>query len=92
MNKVLDQIAADGAGVVVFLREHAVGVTPTLDAWAGETESEHQRQTNWREVGLGAQILRDLGIRSIRLLSSRERQYVGLSGFGIEIAETVLLP
>jgi 3,4-dihydroxy 2-butanone 4-phosphate synthase/GTP cyclohydrolase II len=42
-------------------------------------------------VGLGAQILRDLGVRSIALISNAERQYVGLGGFGIEIAETILL-
>ncbi|OYW33041.1 MAG: hypothetical protein B7Z45_08780, partial [Azorhizobium sp. 12-66-6] len=43
---------------------------------------------HWREVGLGAQILRDLGIVSIRLLASKARTYVGLAGFGIEIVET----
>ena len=43
----------------------------------------------WREVGLGAQILKDLGVTSIRLLSfSRRMTYVGLSGFGIEIVGT----
>ncbi|MGI9415058.1 MAG: 3,4-dihydroxy-2-butanone-4-phosphate synthase, partial [Hyphomicrobiales bacterium] len=42
-------------------------------------------------VGLGAQILRDLGVKSIRLLSTRDRHYVGLSGFGIEINSTELL-
>ena len=42
--------------------------------------------TQWREVGLGAQILRDLGVTSIRLRTGNPRKYVGLSGFGIEIA------
>ena len=45
----------------------------------------------WREVGLGAQILRDLGVKSIRLLASRERHYVGLDGFGIEIETTEII-
>ena len=45
----------------------------------------------WREVGLGAQILRDLGMRSIAVIATSERHYVGLAGFGIEIAETILL-
>ena len=40
----------------------------------------------WREIGLGAQILRDLGVTSIRLRTDNPRTYVGLSGFGIEIA------
>ena len=45
----------------------------------------------WREIGLGAQILKDLGVQSIRLLASRERHYVGLEGFGIEITATELI-
>ena len=44
------------------------------------------RATQWREIGLGAQILRDLGVSSIRLRTDNPRKYVGLSGFGIEIA------
>ncbi|MBV9702251.1 MAG: 3,4-dihydroxy-2-butanone-4-phosphate synthase, partial [Methylobacteriaceae bacterium] len=52
------------------------------------TTSEAARTTSWREIGLGAQILRDLGLTSIILLSSTPRKYVGLEGFGIEIAAT----
>ena len=40
-------------------------------------------------MGLGAQILRDLGVKSIRLITSSSRHFVGLSGFDIEIAETI---
>jgi 3,4-dihydroxy 2-butanone 4-phosphate synthase/GTP cyclohydrolase II len=39
----------------------------------------------WREIGVGAQILRDLGVRSIRLLTRSSHRYVALGGFGIEI-------
>ena len=46
------------------------------------------RSRQWREIGLGAQILKDLGISSIRLLTSRKLTYVGLAGFGIEIVST----
>ncbi len=53
-----------------------------------ETASGEARTRQWREVGLGAQILKDLGVSSIRLLSSRHMTYVGLSGFGIEIVGT----
>ncbi len=49
------------------------------------------RENEWREIGLGAQILKDLGVSSIRLLASRERHYVGLEGFGIEISVTEIL-
>ena len=46
------------------------------------------RKAQWLKIGVGAQILRDLGISSIRLLASRTRTYVGLAGFGIEIVST----
>ena len=54
-----------------------------------DQSSEAARTRQWREVGLGAQILKDLGVSSIRLLTSARLTYVGLAGFGIEIAETI---
>ena len=52
----------------------------------GEQKSaEADRNRQWREVGVGAQILRDLGVTSIRHLTSSVHDYKGLSGFGIEI-------
>ncbi len=54
-----------------------------------EAHAEAQtRDSEWLEIGLGAQILRDLGVSSIKLLTSRERHYVGLEGFGIKISTT----
>ena len=55
---------------------------------SGDQNSEAARTRQWREVGLGAQILKDLGISSIRLLTSAKLTYVGLAGFGIEITDT----
>jgi 3,4-dihydroxy 2-butanone 4-phosphate synthase/GTP cyclohydrolase II len=49
------------------------------------------RRERWREIGLGAQILRDLKASSITLLATQHRQYVGLAGFGIEIAGTEIV-
>jgi 3,4-dihydroxy 2-butanone 4-phosphate synthase/GTP cyclohydrolase II len=57
----------------------------------GASGTEAARSKQWREIGLGAQILKDIGISSIRLLSSSKRTYVGLSGFGIEIVGTETL-
>jgi 3,4-dihydroxy 2-butanone 4-phosphate synthase/GTP cyclohydrolase II len=56
-----------------------------------EHKSAKGRENSWRDIGLGAQILKDLGISSIRLLSSRERTYVGLDGFGLEISGTDII-
>lgn len=90
LNKVLGQFAKEGRGVIVYLRDGTAGVPLTVVS-EDATGSEFARTQQWREVGLGAQILRDLGVTSIRNLASSSRAYVGLSGFGIEIADTVIL-
>jgi 3,4-dihydroxy 2-butanone 4-phosphate synthase/GTP cyclohydrolase II len=97
MSKALARIDQARIGVVVYLREGAAGVqSPTLKEQAGAqisgtTDSEKRRDQNWREVGIGAQILRDLGLSSITLLTTQQCDYVGLSGFGIRIADTEIL-
>ncbi len=94
LDRVVERFAKGGRGVIVYLREGSVGVAGgggrTRDA-ARPTDTASVREEEWREVGLGAQILRDLGVKSIRLLSSRERHYVGLEGFGIAIDGTEIL-
>jgi 3,4-dihydroxy 2-butanone 4-phosphate synthase / GTP cyclohydrolase II len=87
VHAALQRIKQDGRGVIVFLRDGAAGV-PTQAIPSDEQGSEALRTRQWREVGLGAQILKDLGISSIRLLTSKRLTYVGLAGFGIEITET----
>ena len=88
---VLRRFKAEGRGVLVFLRDGAAGVPTHEIPQAGSTNSEAARSRQWREIGLGAQILKDLGISSIRLITSRKLRYVGLAGFGIEIKDTVPL-
>lgn len=80
----LRRFQQDGRGVLIYLRDGSAGV-PIKSVEEG---SDAQRSQQWREVGLGAQILRDLGVASIVNLASSPRSFVGLSGFGIEIAET----
>ncbi|HYM72803.1 MAG TPA: 3,4-dihydroxy-2-butanone-4-phosphate synthase [Stellaceae bacterium] len=90
IHAALARFKQEGRGVLVYLREGASGV-PTQAISEEVTASEQQRSEQWREVGLGAQILRDLRISSIRLYATRARTYVGLAGFGIEIAGTEVL-
>jgi len=91
LDQVVNRIGTVGRGVIVYLREGSVGVAAssrrTRDT-ARPQDSASQREEEWREVGLGAQILRDLGVKSIRLIASRERRYVGIDGFGIAIETT----
>ncbi|MCB1494577.1 MAG: 3,4-dihydroxy-2-butanone-4-phosphate synthase [Bauldia sp.] len=98
IDRIMEQLGEAGRGVIVYLREGAVGVAtsderPRDRTAAGEEHhgTADQRRRDWREIGLGAQILRDLGVTSIRLIASRELHYVGLDGFGIEIEATDLL-
>jgi 3,4-dihydroxy 2-butanone 4-phosphate synthase / GTP cyclohydrolase II len=68
------------------LRDGTAGVPVISIPKSTDTASGEARTRQWREVGLGAQILKDLGVNSIRLITaSRLTTYVGLSGFGIEI-------
>ncbi|TCT07576.1 3,4-dihydroxy-2-butanone-4-phosphate synthase [Aquabacter spiritensis] len=91
VQKALERIKAEGRGVLVYLRDGTSGVPPTAMGHNDKSASEAERDQHWREVGLGAQILRDLGVVSIRILASKTRTYVGLAGFGIEIVETETL-
>ena len=74
-------------GIGGFLRrDGTAGVPMTNFSDHDATASEKHRVLEWREIGLGAQILRDLGVASIRNLATSPRSYVGLSGFGIDLA------
>ena len=81
----MDAIAQEGRGVLVYLRRHG----PTegiLDEGAPAPKAMGDR-----EFGVGAQILRELGIGEMRLLSRHETRYVGLRGFGLDIRAHVPL-
>jgi 3,4-dihydroxy 2-butanone 4-phosphate synthase/GTP cyclohydrolase II len=88
IHRALEKFKAEGRGIMVLLRDGTAGV-PVVSIPKADTASDEARSRQWREIGLGAQILRDLGVKSIRLLtSSRHTTYIGVSGFGIEIVGT----
>ena len=101
LSQSLTHIKKVGRGVLLYLREGSAAVPAEAldeaadDIWVvreGEPPlSARAREQQWRDVGVGAQIIRELGIGSIRLLAKHERSYVGISGFGIEILGTELL-
>lgn len=89
----MQKIAEEGRGVIVYLREGSVGVGQVDGRRKARDPDEahaqaRSRENEWLEIGLGAQILKDLGISSIKLMTTRERHYVGLEGFGIKISAT----
>ncbi|RWF79301.1 MAG: 3,4-dihydroxy-2-butanone-4-phosphate synthase [Mesorhizobium sp.] len=91
LHEITREMGKRERGVIVYLREGSVGVgnteRPALRPGEAHDQAQ-QRESEWREIGLGAQILKDLGISSINLITSRERHYVGLEGFGIAIVST----
>jgi 3,4-dihydroxy 2-butanone 4-phosphate synthase/GTP cyclohydrolase II len=102
-NAILDRsmkmIAESGRGAIIYLhqtakgfnvRELAAGTSALTFAHESRDAQnpEHQRRTQ-RQIGLGAQILSDLNLRRIRLLTNRPRRVPALEGFGIEIVEQV---
>ncbi len=80
----LKRIAEEGAGVLVYLHQSGSGVRSHVP-FEGQTPPQH-------ESGIGAQILADLGLTTIRLLTNHPRKVYGLDAFGIEIVDQVPLP
>lgn len=92
ISNCLRMIEKEGRGILLYLQGddgRGLGLFP------GEEESvldsHHTQDTNkdWRTLGVGSQILVDLGIRKIRLLTNNAKKYIGLDGYGLEIVETV---
>ena len=87
----LERIGELGGGILIYLRSGFAGV-PLDNLQDGTAPSRAgRRERDWLEVGVGAQILRDLGISKLRILSGREVDFVGLEGFDLEVTATELL-
>jgi 3,4-dihydroxy 2-butanone 4-phosphate synthase/GTP cyclohydrolase II len=102
LQAALATIAQAGAGVVVYLRGHegrGIGLGHKIRAYALQEAGSDTVDANTelglpvdsREYGIGAQILVDLGITTMRLLTNNPAKYGGLEGFGLNIVERVAL-
>jgi 3,4-dihydroxy 2-butanone 4-phosphate synthase/GTP cyclohydrolase II len=100
--RAMDLIAAEGEGVVLYLRQEGRGIGLVNKLKAYELQDTEHRDTveanlalgfaaDVRDYGVGAQILYDLGIRRLRLMTNNMGKYVALQGYGLEIVERVPL-
>ena len=102
LDAAVQRVALEGLGVVVYLRGHegrGIGIAHKLRAYTLQDEGRDTVDANTdlglpvdnREYGIGAQILVDLGITTMRLMTNNPAKYGGLAGYGLEIVERVPL-
>jgi 3,4-dihydroxy 2-butanone 4-phosphate synthase/GTP cyclohydrolase II len=99
IQRSMEIIAKEGKGVILYLQPKQKAHHPTMMAYPkveGKQQKEMNRsfvyQADFKEYGIGAQILRDLGVRKMRLLTNNKKHLVGLRGYGLEVTSLVPIP
>ena len=101
LSGAMERIAAEGSGMLLYLNQEGrgIGLANKIRAYelqdgGLDTVEANERlgfPADQRDYGIGAQILRDLGVRTMRLLSNNPRKLVGLEGYGLSVSEWIPL-
>lgn len=101
LHAAMCQIAKEGSGVIVYMRQEGrgIGLNNKLKAYSLQDQGCDTVEANealgfkddLRDYGIGAQILLDLGVRKIRLMTNNPKKIVGLEGYGLEVVERVAI-
>jgi 3,4-dihydroxy 2-butanone 4-phosphate synthase/GTP cyclohydrolase II len=90
LREAVMRIEKEGAGVVVYIPPRG-NVQRELDSYAAHVKPLSESSEPLREFGLGAQVLGDLGVHKIRLLTNNPRKIAGIHGYGLDVVESVPL-
>jgi 3,4-dihydroxy 2-butanone 4-phosphate synthase/GTP cyclohydrolase II len=94
LREAIGMIEAEGRGVIVYLPARG-NAAQELEAYGQRKEHTEVPAANddspLREFGLGAQVLSDLGVQKLRLLTNNPRKIAGITGFGLQVIERVAL-
>ena len=94
LHSALYKISEEGKGILLYIRHGEKGneIIEKLKELDTNPDNNPSASTEQRDFGVGAQILRDLGVQKIKLMTSNPRKRVGLIGYGLEIVENIEMP